>query len=326
MNSSSPEPPRIESVTERILVGYSSDQAGRDALRLSERLAPLLGSPITVVFPYHPLRTRASAEDAERSVRDEVSVIATGARALKHARYRWMSSSWPVHALTELAEYEGAEMIVIGCAHGCRDGRLHMGTVERLVHGAPCAVAVAPPGYCEEEPGERLRIGVGFADTSEGFAALRLACELARRSRGDVLVIAGAGLEPTLATYALSAAALPGLEDEIVVESERALKRALNNLGEQHVHLATDITRGDPSHVLATHSEGLDLLVLGSRAYGPLGRALLGSVSARVVRESRCPVLVLPRGTELPLCGAPAQERPADREPASARSRQRLPA
>jgi hypothetical protein len=35
--------------------------------------------------------------------------------------------------------------------------------------------------------------------------------------------------------------------------------------------------------------------VTGSRGYGPARRLLLGSVSGHVVREARCPVLVVPR-------------------------------
>jgi nucleotide-binding universal stress UspA family protein len=43
-------------------------------------------------------------------------------------------------------------------------------------------------------------------------------------------------------------------------------------------------------------SEELDLLVLGSRAYGPVRRILLGSTSDRVVHAAACPVVVVPRG------------------------------
>ena len=44
-------------------------------------------------------------------------------------------------------------------------------------------------------------------------------------------------------------------------------------------------------------SEHLDLLVMGSRAYGPAHAVLLGGVSRRVIAGAACPVVVLPRGT-----------------------------
>ena len=52
---------------------------------------------------------------------------------------------------------------------------------------------------------------------------------------------------------------------------------------------------GNAAEILADGSEDLDLLVLGSRGYGPLHSVLVGGVAGRVVREAACPVLVLPR-------------------------------
>jgi len=42
-------------------------------------------------------------------------------------------------------------------------------------------------------------------------------------------------------------------------------------------------------------SASVDLLVVGSRGYGPLGRLVHGSTSHRLARLARCPLLVLPR-------------------------------
>ena len=53
---------------------------------------------------------------------------------------------------------------------------------------------------------------------------------------------------------------------------------------------------GDPVKELASRSEAADLVVMGSRGYGPLRSVLLGSVSGRLVGEAACPVIVIPRG------------------------------
>jgi nucleotide-binding universal stress UspA family protein len=58
---------------------------------------------------------------------------------------------------------------------------------------------------------------------------------------------------------------------------------------------------GDPAEVLVDFSKGVDLLVCGSRGYGPARAVLLGSVSRDVMDEARCPVIVLPRGVEATL-------------------------
>jgi nucleotide-binding universal stress UspA family protein len=49
--------------------------------------------------------------------------------------------------LNEVAETEHADLIVLGSTHFGAIGRLGNRTiVQRLLHGAPCAVAVAAPG------------------------------------------------------------------------------------------------------------------------------------------------------------------------------------
>ena len=42
----------------------------------------------------------------------------------------------------------------------------------------------------------------------------------------------------------------------------------------------------------------LDVMVVGSRAYGPLRRVLPGSTSNALMSSARCPVIVYPRGVE----------------------------
>ena len=57
----------------------------------------------------------------------------------------------------------------------------------------------------------------------------------------------------------------------------------------------TKLAEGDPAAVLADQGVELDLLVLGSRGYGPVRATLLGAVSAEVMRTAPCPVVVTPR-------------------------------
>ena len=46
---------------------------------------------------------------------------------------------------------------------------------------------------------------------------------------------------------------------------------------------------------LVEAAEWLDLLIVGSRGYGPVRRALLGSTSTVLLRSTPTPILVLPR-------------------------------
>jgi nucleotide-binding universal stress UspA family protein len=49
---------------------------------------------------------------------------------------------------------------------------------------------------------------------------------------------------------------------------------------------------------LAAFGDSVDLLVVGSRNYGPVLRLVLGSTSDFLERHARCSLLVLPRGSD----------------------------
>ena len=49
---------------------------------------------------------------------------------------------------------------------------------------------------------------------------------------------------------------------------------------------------------LAAAGDRVDLLVVGSRGYGPLRRLVLGSTSDYLERHARCSLLVLPRAAD----------------------------
>jgi nucleotide-binding universal stress UspA family protein len=114
-------------------------------------------------------------------------------------------------------------------------------------------------------------------------------------------------LHPTGGLDAAMAAGLrpqrsAALEGRHRIEVEAALDRALEALT-PGVDVERDLHVDDPADVLLRISEHVDLLVCGSRGYGPLRSVLLGGVSRRLVDEAQCPVLVLPREAGRPLEG-----------------------
>lgn len=282
---------------EKIVVGYAGDESGRDAVKLGGMLAAALSASVTIVYPYSPLLSAVPADAAEEGIREELRTLLPGSRELAEATYRWSSSSWPIHALHSMASYEHAGLIVIGAARKGIAGHLHISLMERMVHGAPCAVLVAPTGYADRDVGAWRRVGVGFTDSTEGRAALRLGHELAGVLDGELSVLAASWLSTVMRSYAAQVVAVPQLEDETYAATRASVERAVAELdpgGQVH----TQTIKGNPCEVLVEQSDTLDLLVLGSRAYGPLRHVLLGSVSAPTMREAHCPVLVLPRGSD----------------------------
>ena len=55
------------------------------------------------------------------------------------------------------------------------------------------------------------------------------------------------------------------------------------------------VSYGEPSGELWRFGQELDLLIVGSRGYGPIARLVNGSTSNYLARRAPCPLLVLPR-------------------------------
>jgi nucleotide-binding universal stress UspA family protein len=57
----------------------------------------------------------------------------------------------------------------------------------------------------------------------------------------------------------------------------------------------TQVTRGRPADALLPFSEQVDLIVIGSRRWGPVARLLLGSTGEALAHDAACALLVVPR-------------------------------
>ncbi|CAN1273881.1 Universal stress protein A-like protein [Linum perenne] len=78
----------------------------------------------------------------------------------------------------------------------------------------------------------------------------------------------------------------------VVEKAKRVCREAVNN---DKVKVETMIERGDARDVICQVAEKLcvDLLVMGSRGYGPIKRAFLGSVSNHCAQNVKCPILII---------------------------------
>ena len=198
----------------------------------------------------------------------------------------------PADALRALAERGDADLIVLGSTHRAHFGSVAPGSVaENLLHGARCRLIIAPKGYgAGDHSQDRLRVAaVGFDGMSESQAALDEAARLATKFGGSIRVI---GVIPPVPPAAAAAAArVEGAGPDF----ETRLRDAVAQLPPELRALPV-IEHGDPVRKLIEDAgTGVDLLVLGSRGFGPVMRLLVGSVSSRVIREAPCPVLVVPR-------------------------------
>jgi nucleotide-binding universal stress UspA family protein len=285
-------------MTAPIVVGVDGTGSGQDAVALAVRLAQLTGDPLIVVSVYP--EGRRSSMDAAAAAHGPAAKALEAASGLAEeaaAEYRTVPSGSPARGLAELAEQEGAATVVVGSHRGGAFGRVASGgTAERLLHGSGCPVAVAPRGYRQRVTDKLRRVGVAFVGSPDGHEAVRHAADLAARSGLPLTLFSVVSVH---ANWFVPEAVRPEEETipvEVRREYQEALDRALAGLPDG-VQATGELRYGEVVDELSVVDErGVDLLVCGSRGYGPVRRVLLGTVSAALVRQASVPVLVVPRG------------------------------
>jgi nucleotide-binding universal stress UspA family protein len=199
----------------------------------------------------------------------------------------------PAATFQALAERGEADLIVLGSTHRGHVGSVSPGSVaEHLLQGARCRLVIAPKGYARADHSEdRLRVvGVGYDGMAESQAALDEAATLASRFGASIKVI---GVVPPVPPMGAAAAAQAGAGAG--PDFQARLHAAVAELPSE-LRALPMLETGEPVKKLLEAAEvGVDLLILGSRGFGPVMRLLLGSVSSRVIRGAPCPVMVIPR-------------------------------
>jgi nucleotide-binding universal stress UspA family protein len=151
------------------------------------------------------------------------------------------------------------------------------------LNGAPCAIAIAPSNY-SQQPGMTREIGVGYDGSPESEHALSVARTLAVAWAAKLSALEAVSLP----SYAFVGPGATDYPPQCLVED--ALER-IAGLGGVEPHAVY----GQPAEELALYSASLDLLIVGARGYGPVGRLIHGSTSQRLAHTARCPLLVLTR-------------------------------
>jgi len=291
----------------KIIVGVDQSERSQDAVALAARLARGSDAELLLVcaYPYDTRPSRAANAEYRQYLReDALGALERAAGALPEdvpAERLAIPEVSPAKAIQELAAQARASLIVIGSSHRGALGRVLAGTTaERLLHGAPCPVAVAPRGHRDAEQERIATIAVGCDGSPESEASLSAAIDLAR-SHGARLRLIEVVDTTWLGTPALMQG--PGQfadPRELEAQARSWLSGKVAALPED-IAAEPLVLTGLPEAQLADQSQYADLVVVGSRGYGPHRAVLLGSVSGCLVRDAACPVLVVPRGIEAPL-------------------------
>ena len=272
---------------EHIVVGVDGREGGRDALALA-RLLVAVGGQLTLAYVVareaHAPRGAGGAPEASDVGRAEALLERVRGETGVEAHLRWYGASSVGRGLRELCEVVGADLLVVGSSRRGPLGRVLIGDdTSAALNGAPCAIAIAPSNP-SHQPGTTREIGVGYDGSPESEHALSVARTLAVAWAAKLSALEAVSL-PSYASVGPGAADTP---PQCLVED--ALER-IAALGGVEPNAAY----GQPAQELALYSASLDLLIVGARGYGPVGRLIHGSTSQQLARTARCPLLVLTR-------------------------------
>ena len=177
-----------------ILAGYDPRSRDSSPVSFAVAAARFTGAPLIVASVCAEL---AMPEDSAYAAFEELPAEAKGALEELASDlqaddvsidWRQLRGASAPRALHEAAEREAAALLVVGSTDRGAIGRVLPGsTAERLMHGAPCPIAVVPHGWDARR--ELQTIGVAYADSEEGREALRAAHALAARSEGTLRVL-----------------------------------------------------------------------------------------------------------------------------------------
>jgi nucleotide-binding universal stress UspA family protein len=277
----------------QVLIGYDGSDGAQDAVALAKTLCGATDARYLLVhvLPFRGPPPVAGEilgynESAEWRVFFNEAEKALGTERVKHQVYVGGSVG---KVLNDIAEDEDVDLVVVGSPHRGAIGRIVLGSVaEGLLHGASVPVIAAPRGYRKRLHDGFARIVVGYDGSAEADVALRRGEEIARRTNLELHIIA-VTTTPTAAPGPFAGPIPPGLPDALAV-----VERGLRSLDED-VDARGEALKGAVIPQLASFCRPDDLLLLGSRSYGPIARTLLGSVSSGLIHAAPCPVLVVPR-------------------------------
>jgi nucleotide-binding universal stress UspA family protein len=289
-----------------VVVGYLAGKVGLSGLYLAVRAARTLGTSLTVatIVPkpwLTPSLARVdaeferwadqlaadSAEEAQRYLRK----LADGMEVTYFQRaHRSVSGG-----LIEVVAEADAEVLVLGSLPTARRGQVVIGsTADWLLHSSPVPVAISPRGY-RAHTGRLTRLTCAYSATPDSVDVVRRCVESAERFGVPMRVLTFAVRGKTMYPPDVGLHAEDSVLEAWALQVRDILKH-LKTDGIVGKDVVLEVVTGRTwAHALAAADwEDGEVLAVGTSPRGDIARVFLGSRSAKIIRHSPIPVLVLP--------------------------------
>jgi nucleotide-binding universal stress UspA family protein len=293
------QPDRMNEAGMSILVATDFSVRSDRALRRASLIARKLGARLTLVHVVDADRPQSLIEADRNAATGVLGELAQSLREVDQIETDWLVVDDDIYAgILRAADETSAELIVIG-PHRSRWSDVFVGTTaERVVRRStrPLLVAVDVPSA----PYRATLLALDFDDASK-FAARR-ALAMGLFDYTDVVVMHAfdapaenhlkRALEPS-----------PGVAEYVRSEGRTAredLKELLTELDLPPSAQTVTSIKGSPARTIIDAAQQLDcdLIVLGTNQRKGFERALVGSVTADVIRDAHRDVLIIPVDAE----------------------------
>ncbi len=280
-----------------VVVGIDGSEGSRRALRWAAAAAGALGARLRAVWVWqYPSdvvlevggvalldRDRADAEAGERLRVVVEEELGDRAGAVETDVRRGPAGAALVRAA------DGARLLVVG-ARGLGGFRgLLLGSVSRQVsEHASCPVTIVRRDVEGHLPARTVVVGVDGSEDAR--RAMLFAAQVAAAFGAELRVVHAAGGGDVVRP--------PGLESEGASRQwrELALEEWCAPLHDAGAAYRAQVVEGDPRVALPEVAEDVDadLVVVGSRGSGAVGRLVLGSVATALSHRSDVPLTIVP--------------------------------
>jgi len=288
-----------------VVVGYRAGKVGLSGLHLAVRVARTLSTSLTVatIVPkpwLTPSLARVDAEyeewadhlaaDSAKEARRYLRKLADGIEVIYvHRAHRSVSVG-----LIEVIEEVDAEVLVLGSLPSGGPGQVVIGsTAEWLLHASPVPVAISPRKY-RSHTGKLTRLTCAYSATPDSIDVVRRCFEFGERFGVPVRVLTLAVRRKTMYPPEVGL----DVEDSILNAWASQAREILENLKTEGIvseDVALQVVTGRSWKEALGKADWQDgeILAVGTRPRGDIRRVFLGSRSAKIIRESPVPVLVL---------------------------------
>ena len=279
----------------KILLATDGSEEAELAARTAADLADKTGSELHVVHVlvlppetlHDPFGTAAREEFEKRGrarLEELVGRLEVSGGAVGEAHFRVGS---PGAEIVAQAEEVGAGLVVLGSRGLGAMKRALMGSVsDSVVRHAPCPALVVR--------GEPLAFPTKILLATDGSEEAKLAATTAAVLAGGTdselhVVTVGPFLPTVFAATEEEPARMAREARRTLDEQVGLIEAAGGRVAQAHLRLG-----GTAEEIVALAEDvGTGLIAMGSRGRGGIRRALMGSVSERVVRHAHCPVMII---------------------------------